>query len=246
VVISAFPDTAICPGGAVVLSASGGTSYSWSSGQTSQQITVRPKTETYYYVYGYNGNCFNIDSALVDLLPVPRADFDFDFNPVNSYNQNAQIIDLSSGATDYFYFSGDPSIDTVYNTPAPLITYFTDNGDTFMVKQVVVNEFGCSDSTEKKFIIAPEYALYLPNAFTPNEQGGNEKFGAKGFGIKEYTLLVFDRWGNQLYKTGSLSEGWDGKVGGRPQAMDTYVWKVIFKAFDNRERTLEGQFNLIR
>jgi gliding motility-associated-like protein len=246
VVISAFPDTAICPGGAVVLSASGGTSYSWSSGQTSQQITVRPKTETYYYVYGYNGNCFNIDSALVDLLPVPRADFDFDFNPVNSYNQNAQIIDLSSGATDYFYFSGDPSIDTVYNTPAPLITYFTDNGDTFMVKQVVVNEFGCSDSTEKKFIIAPEYALYLPNAFTPNEQGGNEKFGAKGFGIKEYTLLVFDRWGNQLYKTGSLSEGWDGKVGGRPQVMDTYVWKVIFKAFDNRERTLEGQFNLIR
>lgn len=246
VVITALPDTAVCPGGSVTLTASGGTSYSWSNTQTTNQITVSPINETYYYVYGYNGSCSNVDSALVDLLPLPRANFEFANNPVSSYNQSAVIVDLSTGANSYIYLSGDTINDSLYIAPNPTIQYYTENGDTFAVKQIVYNEFGCMDSVEREFIIKPDFGIYIPNAFTPDGLGFNEKFGAKGFGIIEYSLFIYDRWGNLLFKTNDINVGWDGKVGNKLQGHDIYVWKIIYKPIDGRERTMDGQFSLIR
>ena len=71
--------------------------------------------------------------------------------------------------------------------------------------------------------------LSIPNAFTPNGQGTNDIFIPVPYGdITKYELLVFDRWGEQIFSTKNLNEGWDGNYKGNPCQIDVYVYKATY------------------
>ncbi|MCO6478909.1 MAG: gliding motility-associated C-terminal domain-containing protein, partial [Phaeodactylibacter sp.] len=74
-----------------------------------------------------------------------------------------------------------------------------------------------------------EQLLYVPNAFSPNEDGQNDRFlpaPAAGVEPLEYEFRVFNRWGAELFSTDQLSEGWDGTVKGQRQNTGVYIWYV--------------------
>jgi gliding motility-associated-like protein len=91
--------------------------------------------------------------------------------------------------------------------------------------------------------IDPDVTLYVPNAFTPNDDGTNDVFNAQGIGIDpdKFEMWIFDRWGNMIFYTDDMNKGWDGKVQGAENVcqIDTYVWKI--KAVDQ----MGGKHNLI-
>ena len=86
----------------------------------------------------------------------------------------------------------------------------------------------------------------IPNAFTPNGDDLNDVFFVYGVGLFEYELLIFNRWGQLIYKSNDQNEGWDGTVNGKPCQIDVYVYKIIYRGLGLAEKQKVGRVALIR
>jgi gliding motility-associated-like protein len=101
------------------------------------------------------------------------------------------------------------------------------------VKREVIKDGGCKDDTIKYIYIDGIYAIFVPNAFSPNGDGINDEFFPKGVGIDpdNFTFYIFDRWGEIIWQGNNLDERWDGTArakGGTEVVQEgVYVWKII-------------------
>ena len=112
-------------------------------------------------------------------------------------------------------------------------------GDTGMytVKLRVVDQNGCVDSISNYVIVGPYFKLEIPNAFTPDPNGSgggrydptsphNRVFFPITEGVEKYNMLIFNRWGELIFKTDTYEIGWDGYYRGKPASQEVYVWKI--------------------
>ena len=109
---------------------------------------------------------------------------------------------------------------------------------------------GCdfSDSGKIKIHVKP-ITLDVPTSFTPNGDGVNDVIYAKGWGISELTeFKIFNRWGQIVFETTDLEEGWKGDLKGNGviQNIDTYVYIVTGKAYNGKSMSKKGYINLIK
>lgn len=89
--------------------------------------------------------------------------------------------------------------------------------------------------------------LEMPNVFTPNGDGHNELFyPRKVERIPEATLYIFNRWGQKLFETSDLSQGWDGKYNGQDCVEGTYSWAISYLDIKGNGYNAKGFFKLIR
>ena len=87
----------------------------------------------------------------------------------------------------------------------------------------------------------------MPTGFTPNGDGKNDKFKPFTVGITNLNYFrVYNRWGQLIFSTAKLNDGWDGRVSGREQPSGTYVWMVQGVARDGKVITKKGTVTLIR
>lgn len=77
--------------------------------------------------------------------------------------------------------------------------------------------------------IIPAAVIYVPNAFTPNGDGLNDSFGGVGEGITDYTMQIFDRWGNLLFESNNIDVQWDGNYKNEVVPTGVYVFKLSAK-----------------
>jgi gliding motility-associated-like protein len=80
--------------------------------------------------------------------------------------------------------------------------------------------------------------IWFPNTFTPNKNGLNDFFTGKGTDITYFDLMIFNRWGELIFETEKLDEGWDGFYKGRLAEQDVYVWKVKYKTFCSHNKII--------
>jgi gliding motility-associated-like protein len=86
-----------------------------------------------------------------------------------------------------------------------------------------------------------------PNAFTPNGDGINDVFKPVFYGpVSSYTLTIFNRWGQMIFKSRDPGKGWDGTMSGVPQPDDTYVWNCLYQLLGNKPDDKSGTVVLIR
>ena len=118
---------------------------------------------------------------------------------------------------------------------------------------LVSNEWGCQDSAEVQIVIDNEKLLYAPNAFSPNNDGINDYFELfPGCGVLEIKgLLIFDRWGNQVFEVGILDyqnqlQLWDGSVNGENAAPGSYLWRTEIELIDGTLKQLSGNVMILR
>jgi gliding motility-associated-like protein len=97
--------------------------------------------------------------------------------------------------------------------------------------------------------VIEDFTMYIPNAFTPNDDGINDVFQPKGMGWKpnQYEFLIYDRWGNLIFKTNDYTKGWDGTYKGAHAPTDVYVYKIkaVSSAYGSRKE-FAGHVTLIR
>ena len=93
--------------------------------------------------------------------------------------------------------------------------------------------------------------LFIPNAFTPNEDGINDIYYISNSGFESFDFTVFDRWGNQVFLNAHFqpndeTEGWDGTFRGKVLNGGVFVWvaKVVFK--DGTTEVLSGDVTVVR
>jgi gliding motility-associated-like protein len=96
--------------------------------------------------------------------------------------------------------------------PDPIYV-FNDPG-YFDVELIATSEYGCKDTMIKERVIHidTQATLYMPTAFSPNGDNINDVFKPKGAGLSEdeYFMMVYNRWGQVVYESNNINEGWDG------------------------------------
>jgi gliding motility-associated-like protein len=88
--------------------------------------------------------------------------------------------------------------------------------------------------------------LYFPTTFTPNKDGINEIFTPVGTLIVEYDLIIFDRWGQIIFKTNNLEYGWDGTFNGSDCLIGTYRYYCKYKDIHDKKYNKVDNLILIR
>lgn len=102
--------------------------------------------------------------------------------------------------------------------------------------------------------IAPKSRVFVPNAFSPNNDGVNEIFkpvsiflyNDKSNSIYDYQFEVFSRWGEKLYSTNDVDGYWDGKYQGKSVPAGLYIWRVDALGLDGVYHTYNGKVTLLR
>jgi gliding motility-associated-like protein len=234
------------------------TAYNWSfsGGQPATSGSSSPNTcfntaGTYVIkltLTDING-CVNTATATAITYPIPTADFDYAPKPVTILTPDVHFTNetYSTGATHYQWNFGDFTGGDTSRLTNPIYTY--SNSGTYNVSLIATSANGCTDTIIKQVVIDPDYALYVPNAFTPNGDGKNEIFKATGEGILDFTMYVFDRWGNTIFTSTNMDIGWDGRrnnKGGELLQQDVYVWKIEVRNVNHQGRSYSGTVTLLR
>jgi len=181
----------------------------------------------------------------------PIADFSFNPDVVNLLDPITTFTDHSSGNVAFWSWNfGDPKSGAKDSSflQNPYHTY-SDTGTYCVTLFIADPKGGCRDTIVKCLKVESPFTIYIPNSFTPNNDGVNEVFLAYGTYIKDFQMLVFDRWGNKLFESKDLSYGWNGKVKNKGDSIvqeDVYVWKVYVKDFHNIKHNYIGRVTLVK
>lgn len=191
------------------------------------------------------------DTTLIDAVCAygyPTADFSMNPQPTDLTNPFIQFTNESYGNLNNYWTitGGSPSQSTEIN---PISEFPSDSAGEYIVWLTVENSYGCLDSTFRVVKIDGLYLFYMPNGFTPNGDNLNDTFKPVGEGIdsKNYLFMIFNRWGEKLFETDDLNEGWDGTYNGTPVQTDTYIWRIKAKElYRNVNTEHTGFINLTR
>ena len=155
---------------------------------------------------------------------------------VNAYNWNFGDIYETVDSLNYSIIQN------------PKHTYSDQLAGDYTVTQVVQNIYGCQDSIKEIVVIKEVVTFYIPNAFSPNNDGTNEGFKGEGIGIKDatYNMWIFDRWGLMIFHATNLETSWDGRINGKIVQEDVYVWKVSFYDDFNKQHDYHGTVTVVR
>lgn len=241
-----------------------GTSYIWDFGDGTGTSTGTPIIHTYNNPGSYTVNLTVITpmgcsstittNNMIDVLPAPVAEFSSSPNSVTVTAGTVHFTDLSTGTGintwNWDFEHQSPYLgnytDSLQN---PVYTYL-DSGN-YEVQLIVTNTAGCSDTVVHYVQVDPEYVIYAPNAFTPNNHDGiNDTFMPKGVGINpdNFTMRIFDRWGNMIFQTNDVNHGWDGHANGGSKVaqIDTYVWKIETQDFNGNNHQYIGHVTIVK
>jgi gliding motility-associated-like protein len=186
--------------------------------------------------------------AYINVFANPVAAFGATPQPTTILNPEITFTDSSMNATAWEWSFGDLIPASTSSLQHPTFTYSVP--DCYEVVLVVTSIEGCHDTTSREVCIDPDAVIYVPNAFTPDGNGTNELFMPVSVGIdpEQFEMWIFDRWGNMIYYTNDLGEGWDGRVQGRTEIaqIDTYVWKINAVDILGKKHNLLGKVSLIK
>ncbi|MEZ4844273.1 MAG: PKD domain-containing protein [Bacteroidia bacterium] len=229
-------------------------SYSWDFGDGNSATGVNPG-HTYTVPGSYSVTVDAVSNAgcksslatpiNIDVLAKPTAAFSFtpdepsllnpDISFINESSADATSFDwaLSNGAT----FT---SKDVDYTFPQP--------GDYIAILIATAGN-GCKDTISKAIHVKRDFFVHAPTAFSPNGDLVNDRFSIYGMfdGVQGYSMEIFNRWGETIYKSENPIESWDGTYKGNPVALGSYPYMVRFRnAETGRWQTISGVIHIIR
>ena len=183
----------------------------------------------------------------INVYAIPVAAFSAGPQPATILNPEITFTESSTNATSWLWSFGDLT-NASSNAQNPTFTY--QEPECYMVTLEVTSADGCQDTASAEVCIDPDVSIYVPNTFTPDGNGLNEEFIPVTIGIDpdKYELWIFDRWGNMIFYTDDLAEGWDGRVQGSSDIcqVDTYVWRIKARDITGAQYNLIGHVNLIK
>jgi gliding motility-associated-like protein len=232
-------------------------SWSWNFGDNSPADTAHTPNHCFANAGTYNVTLDIVTTdgcvatitmpSYITVFANPIAAFSAFPQPTTILNPVVTFTDSSQNASSWHWSFGDISNATsVLQNPS-----FTFPDPTcYDVVLAVASNDGCVDTTTEQICIDPDASIFVPNAFTPNDDGTNDFFFPQGVGIDpdHFEMWIFDRWGNMIYYTDDMSKGWDGRVQGHSdiEQIDTYIWKIHALDILGNKHNIEGIVNLIK
>ncbi len=179
----------------------------------------------------------------VTVFPSPKADFIATPSITSVFDPEIEFESKATGGIVYFtYDFGDGTLSPYINDK-----HRYKYPGTYKVSQTVINNYDCKDVIYKEVIITPEFRFWVPNAFTPSEDGLNDEFKPLAIGITHYKMEIFSRNGERLFTTYDLDKGWNGTYKEQSCKQDVYVWKASYTSeITKKHVTQTGYVTLFR
>lgn len=195
-----------------------------------------------------DSGCINnaYDSSAIEVFPVPVADFSLTPPYTTEIDARVLMSNLSVGDSTWKWdFNGDGVYDDS-TTHDPIYDFETEG--EYQVTLFVENEYGCTNVHVEVLSVGKGQAIYVPNTFTPNEDGHNDFFFAEVSNVQteDFELLIFNRWGEFIWGGYTTDAKWDGTTYQEKSQQDTYVWKIRYRDINGVIQELMGHVNLLR
>ena len=226
---------AVCPGQNATLTATGATTYVWSTGQTSNPITVLG-TPSSYTVTGTSGGCSGTAVAVVSIataIPVSISG-----NLVINACEKTTLTATPAGNSYVWSPNVSCSSDCQSVTVSPPST------QQYYVNYTDAN--GCSAGDTVTIEVTTLNTYFLPTALSPNGDGVNDEIHFHGRGIDSFTLKIFDRIGEKVFETSDMDKGWDGRLLGVPMNDAVFVYELHIKFCNGEEVKTKGAITLVK
>ncbi|MEI8136275.1 MAG: gliding motility-associated C-terminal domain-containing protein [Bacteroidota bacterium] len=236
------PSVAICAGAKTTLVASGGNTVLWTPTlglnlNTGAGVVASPSVSTNYTVdISYNGFCGSYKTVLVKVNPNPKVTAGRD----TTINLEQPMFINAVGTGTMTWIDGEEISCRV----CPTSQVFATRTNFYVVE--TVNEFGCKAKDDMRIEVTTEFGIYVPNTFSPNGDGLNDVFLMSGYNISEVTMEIFDRWGEKLFTSKELTQGWNGTFKNAPCEVASYVYKISYKGLDGKKFSKIGHVILNR
>ncbi len=249
-IANAGDDETICFGDRVTLNANyTGTSFTWSPvstliNSTSLTPQAAPTATTNYIFTAYSqGICPLPKSDTVTVTVIPEIHAFAGNDTIVVANQPLQLN--ATGATNYLW---SPTFGMSSSTiPNPIVTLNASyDSVTYVVRASDAN--GCFDTDDikvKVFKTGPE--IFVPSGFTPNNDGKNDNLKPILVGMQQLDYFrIYNRWGQLVYQTSVIGQGWNGKLSGIDQPSGTFVYSAQAIDYSGNKVTRKGTIVLIR
>ncbi len=238
--LTSFPSLAVCEGKAVTLTVKGANLYLWSNGSISENITVYPTSNTTYTVIGtiFGMGCKSTKTIQVKINAIPS----ITILPTSNACEGDLITLQAIGANTYVWNNAQTT---------PTINVVLSENAIYQVTGMDVLT-GCAGTTSIELEASNSCCeFFIPNTFTPNEDGHNEEFGPKTLcKFSKYKFMIFDRWGEKIFETSDQLKYWNGYYKNEICQDDVYVYIIEAekqgKNLENKYIYKTGHVNLLK
>ena len=229
--IQTTPKSATCNlnNGSINTSVSGGSNayiYQWSNGQSSQNLTNLIPGSYNLQITDAHGCTANATNIVIDNLIIPVAVFLGDDVKIC---EGKSLLLQPGNYTTYLWQD---------NSTAP--TYVVTNSGTYSLE--VSNAAGCKATDEIKITVDECKGVFFPSSFSPNNDRLNDEFGPIGDigSLKNFSLSIYNRWGQLVFKTTNPYKKWDGRSKGRLLTMQVLVWESSYMLYSEEVTFKKG------
>ena len=224
----------------------------WTFGNGNTSILPNPQIlyhtngdyEVSLEVTGLNGcsNTYTVQQAVL-VHPSPVAQFNATPLITTIFDPEITLSDLSLYATECSYAMGNG--DTVYEFDK--IYTYADTG-SYVITQLLSNAYGCSDTAYINVRVDLGFKVFIPSCFTPNDDGVNDRFQVYGEDIRDFSITIFNRWGQLLYSSYDMENGWDGKTRLNENIIQggSYIYNIKLKDRYGLDYTYKGEVTVLR
>lgn len=182
---------------------------------------------------------------MINVYQIPNAEFYANPYVTTIVQPEIDFINNSSDNFSNYWKFGDGNFSYDVN-PEHI---YRESG-IYDVELVVHNSNSCSDTANLQVTINDEYVFYAPTAFTPDNDGKNDEFKVFASGINNdyFELIIYDRWGEKIFQSYDIKQGWDGRAKGGRGICETgvYTWIATYRDLVDNEYQKSGYFTLIK
>lgn len=230
-------DTSICYGQKVILKGlQKPFIHTWNTGDTAN--TIIADSNFTYKILISNGACKLSDSLKIIIFPK----INFDLGKDTSICDDLQESILLNGPSGFVSYSWLPNGETKQSISINKIGVYSLN---------VMDNNQCKASDDIEITKFCPLYYWIPTAFNPSSGGSNGKFGISYIGppVNNFEMLIFNRWGELLYKSNDINGSWDGTFMGEPCQLGMYMCLIQFNSkfgSENKRSMYKGMFLLLR
>jgi gliding motility-associated-like protein len=190
-----------------------------------------------------DSGCFAEQLVLIPTQPPVIANFSIspsvDCIP---YEGSITLFDLSQNGTTGSWDVGGQIIPYV---PGENPTVVPQSGN-ISVSLTIENDKGCSDSAFQSLCVQDDSLYFLPDIFSPNGDGSNDVLYVRARNVKLMTFIVYNRWGERVFRSENPKDGWDGEFRGAPSPTGVYAFWLEIEFLDGMRVEEKGNITLVR
>lgn len=235
-------DTSVC-GSYMISPGIYDVNYYWSTGDTSEYLLV-DTTGTYFLNILDSNGCKSMDSIFIIVYSIPFADA----GPNDTIYYGEPVILMGTTNASYFYW-----IDSIDNLLSESLDNSLIPNQTNYYVFNVIDSNGCYNSDTVTIYILHQLKYFIPNSFSPNNDGFNDKFDITGSGMLSAEIYIYSRLGEMVYSANVLYDNtyekidsWDGINNNGKILPDTYAYHIKILTTDNKQVDIKGNLLLTK